>query len=249
MKFELLARDGQARRGRLTLAHGTVETPVFMPVGTYGTVKGDGRRRNWKDMGRTHRARQHLPPVAAARHGGGCRKHGGLHRFMGWTGPILTDSGGFQVFSLGRAAQDQEEGVRSSRRPINGDKLFLTPEESMRIQHVLNSDVVMIFDECTPYPADPRPPPPSRCACRLRWARRSRDEHDRLGRIRMRCSASCRAACTRVLRDESLAGAGRHRLRRLRHRRPVGRRTQGGHGSASWPIPRRACRKRTSRAT
>ncbi len=150
MQFELLTTDGAARRGRLTLAHGVVETPVFMPVGTYGTVKAMTPRDLDEIgaqicLGNTFHLwlRPGLEVVAA---------HGGLHRFMGWDKPILTDSGGFQVFSLGALRKITEEGVKFSS-PINGDKLFLTPEESLRIQHVLNSDIVMIFDECTPYPA------------------------------------------------------------------------------------------------
>ncbi|MEN9425895.1 MAG: tRNA guanosine(34) transglycosylase Tgt, partial [Pseudomonadota bacterium] len=149
MKYELLATDGAARRGRLTLNHGTVDTPAFMPVGTYGTVKGISPQ-DLRDigaqicLGNTFHLwlRPGLEVIEA---------FGGLHQFMAWDGPILTDSGGFQVFSLGALRKITEEGVRFSS-PVNGDKLFLTPEESMRIQKVLNSDVVMIFDECTPYP-------------------------------------------------------------------------------------------------
>jgi queuine tRNA-ribosyltransferase len=139
--------------------------------------------------------------VAAAR-ARSDRKHGGLHRFMGWDGPILTDSGGFQVFSLGALRKITEEGVRFSS-PVNGDKLFLTPEESMRIQHVLNSDVVMIFDECTPYPATDTEAP-SRCAV-LRWAQRSRDEFDALGNDNA-LFGIVQGGMYENLRDESLAG-------------------------------------------
>jgi len=176
MQFELLANDGAARRGRLTLAHGVVETPVFMPVGTYGTVKAMTPRDLTEIgaqicLGNTFHLwlRPGLEVIAA---------HDGLHRFMGWNGPILTDSGGFQVFSLGALRKISEEGVKFSS-PINGDKLFLTPEESMRIQHVLNSDIVMIFDECTPFPATHTE---AAISMRLsqRWAQRSRDEHNRL---------------------------------------------------------------------
>jgi queuine tRNA-ribosyltransferase len=143
---------------------------------------------------------------------------------MGWDGPILTDSGGFQVFSLGALRKISEEGV-SFQSPINGDRLFLTPEESMRIQHVLNSDIVMIFDECTPYPATHAE---AATSMRLsqRWARRSRDaarpagEHQRA--VRHRPGRHVRRSPRRI------AGrAGRHRLRRLRHRRTVGRRAEG----------------------
>ncbi len=201
MNFELLATDGAARHGRLTLAHGTVETPVFMPVGTYGTVKAMapdelaalGARIV---LGNTFHLwlRPGLEVIGA---------HGGLHRFMGWDGPILTDSGGFQVFSLGELRRISEEGVRFAS-PINGDRLFLTPEESMRIQHVLNSDVAMIFDECTPYPADLAQAADS-MRLSLRWARRSRDEHDRLGNANA-LFGIVQGGMHEVLRDESLAG-------------------------------------------
>src|SRR5690606_177064 len=138
MQFDLLATDGPARRGRLTLAHGIVETPVFMPVGTYGTVKAMTPRMLADTgaqicLGNTFHLwlRPGLDVVAA---------HGGLHRFMGWDRPILTDSGGFQVFSLGALRKISEEGVRFAS-PIDGARLFLTPEESMRIQTVLDSDI------------------------------------------------------------------------------------------------------------
>ena len=176
MHFELLATDKNARLGRLTLAHGVVETPVFMPVGTYGTVKAMTPRDLAEIgapicLGNTFHLwlRPGLEVIAV---------HGGLHRFMGWDKPILTDSGGFQVFSLGALRKISEEGVRFSS-PVNGDKLFLTPEESMRIQHTLNSDIVMIFDECTPYPAS-HDEAASSMRLSLRWAQRSRDEHQRL---------------------------------------------------------------------
>ena len=148
MKFTLHNTDGQARRGTLELNHGTVETPIFMPVGTYGTVKAMSPLELNEIgaqivLGNTFHLwlRPGLEVMDA---------HQGLHRFMGWNKPILTDSGGFQVFSLGSLRKISEEGVRFSS-PVNGDKLLLTPEESMRIQKSLNSDVVMIFDECTPY--------------------------------------------------------------------------------------------------
>jgi queuine tRNA-ribosyltransferase len=201
MKFDLLARDGLARRGRLTLTHGTVETPVFMPVGTYGTVKGMDPAE-LKDMGARivlgNTFHLWLRPGTEV-----IRKHGGLHRFMGWDRPILTDSGGFQVFSLGALRKISEEGVRFAS-PINGDRLMLTPEESMRIQHDLNSDVVMIFDECTPYPANHDQAAES-MRLSLRWARRSRDEHDRLGNGNA-LFAIVQGGMFEDLRDESLAG-------------------------------------------
>jgi queuine tRNA-ribosyltransferase len=177
MKFDLLATDGAARRGTLTLAHGSVETPVFMPVGTYGTVKAmapDELVRLGAQIVLGNTFHLWLRPGLEV-----IRAHGGLHRFMGWDAPILTDSGGFQVFSLGALRKISEEGVKFAS-PINGDRLFLTPEESMRIQQVLNSDIVMIFDECTPWPATHSQAAES-MQLSLRWARRSRDEHDRLG--------------------------------------------------------------------
>ena len=176
MKFELLAENGAARRGRLTLTHGSIDTPAFMPVGTYGTVKAMAPNELHEIgaqivLGNTfHLWLRPGTEIVAA--------HGGLHRFMGWDGPILTDSGGFQVFSLGALRKISEEGVKFAS-PINGDRLFLTPEESMRIQHVLNSDIAMIFDECTPYPAEQRQAEES-MQLSLRWARRSHDEHMRL---------------------------------------------------------------------
>lgn len=173
MKFTLLQTDGLARRGHLELPHGTVQTPAFMPVGTYGSVKGlapDELQALGAHilLGNTFHLwlRPGLQVLAA---------HGGLHGFMGWSGPILTDSGGFQVFSLGALRNISEQGV-TFRSPINGDKLFLTPEESMRIQRVLNSDIVMAFDECTPYPADLATARAS-MELSLRWAERSLRGH------------------------------------------------------------------------
>ena len=201
MKYELLATDGLARRGRLTLAHGTVDTPVFMPVGTYGAVKsvdpdelaGLGAQII---LGNTFHLwmRPGLEVMA---------KHGGLHGFNGWPRPILTDSGGFQVFSLGALRKISEEGVRFAS-PINGDRLMLTPEESMRIQHVLNSDVVMIFDECTAWPASERDAATS-MRLSLRWAARSRAAHDQLGNANA-LFGIVQGGMYEELRDESLAG-------------------------------------------
>ena len=148
LKFELLKTDGHARRGRMTLNHGVVETPVFMPVGTYGTVKGVSPR-SLEEMGAQiilgntfHLWMRPGLDVMAS--------FGGLHAFEKWSKPILTDSGGFQVWSLGEMRKISEEGVKFSS-PVNGDKLFLTPEVSMQIQTILNSDIAMQFDECTPY--------------------------------------------------------------------------------------------------
>ena len=201
MKYELITTDGAARRGRLTLAHGVVETPVFMPVGTYGTVKAMTPRDLHEIgaqicLGNTFHLwlRPGLEVVGA---------HGGLHHLMGWDKPILTDSGGFQVFSLGALRKITEEGVKFSS-PIDGRKLFLTPEESMRIQHTLNSDIVMIFDECTPYPATHAQAADS-MRMSMRWARRSRDEHNRLENANA-LFGIVQGGMYEDLRDESLAG-------------------------------------------
>lgn len=173
LEFSVLATSGPARRGRLKLAHGVIQTPAFMPVGTYGAVKGM-RPQQVEDsgadviLGNTFHLwlRPGLDVIQA---------HGGLHRFVGWNKPILTDSGGFQVFSLGDIRKISEEGV-SFRSPIDGAKCFLTPEESMRIQRVLNSDIVMAFDECTPHPATHSE---AQISMRLsmRWAQRSQEAH------------------------------------------------------------------------
>ncbi len=173
MTFERLASDGRARRGRLSFPRGTVETPAFMPVGTYGTVKG-------------------MTPVSVETIGAEIilgntfhlwlrpgtkviEAHGDLHDFAQWQKPILTDSGGFQVFSLGAMRKITEQGVHF-RSPVDGDKVFMGPEESMAVQRSLGSDVVMIFDECTPYPATEKE---ARLSMErsLRWAQRSRDAH------------------------------------------------------------------------
>ncbi|GGB47665.1 tRNA guanosine(34) transglycosylase Tgt [Shewanella inventionis] len=176
MKFELDTTDGRARRGRLIFDRGTVETPAFMPVGTYGTVKGmtpEEVRATGADILLGNTFHLWLRPGEEI-----MRKHGDLHDFMNWQRPILTDSGGFQVFSLGDIRKITEEGVHF-RSPINGEKIFLDPEKSMQIQDSLGSDVVMIFDECTPYPATHDEARKS-MQMSLRWAKRSRDEFDRL---------------------------------------------------------------------
>ena len=181
LRFELLKTEGQARRGRLTLNHGVVETPIFMPVGTYGTVKGV-LPSSLEAMGAQiilgNTFHLWLRPGVDV-----LRQFGGLHRFEAWHQPILTDSGGFQVWSLGASAKISEEGVRFAS-PVNGDKLFLTPELSMQIQHVLNSDIVMQFDECTPYQTEGQLTTESEARdsmeLSLRWARRCRDEFARL---------------------------------------------------------------------
>jgi queuine tRNA-ribosyltransferase len=176
MKFEHLHSDGAARLGRLNFRRGIVDTPAFMPVGTYGSVKamtpeelhGVGSQII---LGNTfHLMLRPGADVIAA--------HGGLHEFMNWDGPILTDSGGFQVFSLESLREISEEGVEF-RSPVNGDLVKLTPERSIEVQHALDADIVMIFDECAPYPVDPDPARRS-MEQSLRWARRSRDTFDRL---------------------------------------------------------------------
>jgi queuine tRNA-ribosyltransferase len=148
LSFELLQTEGHARRGRLTLNHGVVQTPIFMPVGTYGTVKGV-TPRSLDEMGAQiilgNTFHLWMRPGLDV-----LKQFGGLHRFEQWNKPILTDSGGFQVWSLGEMRKISEEGVKFAS-PVNGDKLFLTPETSMQIQTLLNSDIVMQFDECTPY--------------------------------------------------------------------------------------------------
>jgi queuine tRNA-ribosyltransferase len=174
MQFELLATDGTARRGRMTFARGTVETPAFMPVGTYGSVKAMSPRELEGIgaeiiLGNTFHLflRPGLDVVG---------DFGGLHRFIGWNKPILTDSGGFQVFSLAHKRKITEEGVTFAS-PVDGSTVFLSPEESMRIQRVLDSDIAMIFDECTPYPADEKTARAS-MELSLRWAERSRRAHE-----------------------------------------------------------------------
>ncbi len=176
MQFTVKATSGKARLGELSFGRGVVRTPAFMPVGTYGTVKGLSPEEV-KDIGADiilgNTFHLWLRP--------GCevmRKHGDLHDFMHWDKPILTDSGGFQVFSLGALRKIKEEGCYFSN-PINGDKIFLSPEVSMQVQHALGSDIVMIFDECTPYPATHEVAQKS-MELSLRWAKRSRAEFDRL---------------------------------------------------------------------
>lgn len=176
MKFELLASDGEARRGRLTFARGTVQTPVFMPVGTYGTVKAMTPAQLESIgaeivLGNTFHLM--LRPGSEI-----IRGHGGLHEFMHWQKPILTDSGGFQVFSLAALRKLSEKGV-TFQSPINGDTIFLGPEESMAVQLDLNTDIAMIFDECTPYPATEAEARKS-MELSLTWAARCRQAFDQL---------------------------------------------------------------------
>jgi len=174
MQFEHLASDGKARRGRLTFPRGVVETPAFMPVGTYGTVKAM-TPEELTDLGAQiilgntfHLMLRPGTEIIA--------RHGDLHDFMHWEGPILTDSGGFQVFSLAQMRKITEEGVRF-QSPVNGSPVELTPERSMAVQKALGSDIVMIFDECTPYPATEEQARQS-MELSLRWAARSRAAHE-----------------------------------------------------------------------
>jgi queuine tRNA-ribosyltransferase len=206
LSFELLATDGLARRGRMTLNHGVVETPIFMPVGTYGTVKAMMPHELVEVgaqivLGNTFHL--WLRPGTEV-----IAKHGGLHGFMQWHKPLLTDSGGFQVFSLQGMRKITEEGVKFAS-PIDGARLFLTPEESMRIQTELNSDIAMVFDECTPYMINDRPATPEEAAVSmrmsLRWARRSRESFDALNNPNA-LFGIVQGGMFETLRDESLAG-------------------------------------------
>lgn len=207
LKFELLKTEGKARRASLTLNHGTVQTPMFMPVGTYGSVKAMLPHEleeigSQVILGNTFHL--WLRPGTEV-----IDKHGGLHQFMQWNKPILTDSGGFQVFSLSELrSKITEEGVKFSS-PINGEKLFLTPEESMRIQRSLNSDIVMVFDECTPYKINDRPATQEEAArsmrMSLRWAKRSKDAFNQLENPNA-LFGIVQGGMYESLRDESLAG-------------------------------------------
>jgi queuine tRNA-ribosyltransferase len=176
LQFDISATDGAARRGRVTLNHGTVETPAFMPVGTYGSVKAM-TPRDIRDIGAEiilgNTFHLFLRPGLEV-----VEQFGGLHRFIGWDKPILTDSGGFQVFSLAHKRKITEEGVTFAS-PVDGSKVFLSPEVSMKIQTVLNSDIAMIFDECTPYPATEQVAQTS-MELSLRWAERSRRSFNEL---------------------------------------------------------------------
>lgn len=206
LHFELLRTEGQARRGRLTLNHGVVETPIFMPVGTYGTVKGV-MPRSLEEMGAQiilgNTFHLWLRPGVDI-----LNQFGGLHRFEGWNRPILTDSGGFQVWSLGEMRKISEEGVKFAS-PVNGDKLFLTPEVSMQIQRALNSDIVMQFDECTPYETKgvltTERQARASMEMSLRWAKRCQDEFARLANPNA-LFGIVQGGMFEALRDESLAG-------------------------------------------
>jgi queuine tRNA-ribosyltransferase len=210
LEFTLLKKDtsglSHARRGRLKLNHGSIETPIFMPVGTYGSVKAMDPVE-LKEVGSQiilgNTFHLWLRPGTAV-----LDKFGGLHKFMGWDGPILTDSGGFQVFSLGAMRKITEEGVKFAS-PIDGSRQFLSPEVSMQIQRSLNSDIVMQFDECTPYEIDGRPATAEEAAksmrMSLRWAQRSMNEFKR-GENPNALFGIVQGGMYEHLRDESLAG-------------------------------------------
>ena len=208
LDFKLIKKDphSAARRGQVTVNHGVIQTPIFMPVGTYGSVKAMSPLELKEIeaqiiLGNTF----HLwlrPGLEVL------KKFGGLHKFMGWDQPILTDSGGFQVYSLGAMRKISEEGVKFAS-PINGERLFLSPEISMQIQRVLNSDIVMQFDECTPYEIDGRPATAQEAAqsmrMSLRWAKRSMDEFNREENPNA-LFGIVQGGMYEHLRDESLAG-------------------------------------------
>jgi queuine tRNA-ribosyltransferase len=205
MKFELMAKDGAARRGRLRFDRGVVDTPAFMPVGTYGSVKAmtpEELRSLGSQIILGNTFHLMLRPGTEV-----VRAHGGLHEFMHWSGPLLTDSGGFQVFSLESLRKVSEEGVEF-RSPLDGALIRLTPERSMAVQHDLAADVVMIFDECTPHGVDAAEARRS-MELSLRWARRSRDAFDRLAAEERRNAALfgiVQGSIYPDLRRESLAG-------------------------------------------
>jgi queuine tRNA-ribosyltransferase len=199
MNFELLTTDGNARRGRLVFPRGVVETPAFMPVGTCGTVKAMTPEEVKESgaqiiLGNTFHLM--LRPGMEV-----IEKHGGLHDFMQWQGPILTDSGGFQVFSLTKIRKLTEEGVEF-QSPIDGDEVFLNPERSMEVQRILGSDIVMVMDECTPYPATEQQAGIS-MALSLRWAERSKKAH---GNSKSALFGIVQGGIYPQLREQSLKG-------------------------------------------
>lgn len=199
MRFELLGNDGAARRGRLVFECGTVQTPAFMPVGTLGTVKGltpEEVRGTGAEILLGNTFHLMLRPGVEI-----IRAHGDLHDFMNWHGPILTDSGGFQVWSLAELRKLSEEGVKF-RSPVDGSPVFLGPEESIAVQHALGSDVVMVFDECTPYPATENETAES-MRLSLRWAARAREAH---GDSRKALFGIVQGGMYEAFRRESLSG-------------------------------------------
>lgn len=199
MKFKLITNDGSARRGQLTFPRGVVDTPAFMPVGTYGTVKAMTMEEVKSTgaqiiLGNTfHLMLRPGPEVIAM--------HDGLHDFTQWHGPILTDSGGYQVFSLCDLRNISEEGV-TFRSPLNGELIHLTPERSIEMQHILQSDIVMVFDECTPYPATEEQARQS-MELSLRWAKRSKSAH---GKSASALFGIVQGGMYPQLREESLGG-------------------------------------------
>ncbi len=200
MKFDLLKTEGEARRGTITFKRGVINTPAFMPVGTYGTVKAmtpEELKDNGADIILGNTFHLMLRPGTDI-----ISQFNGLHKFMHWDGPILTDSGGFQVFSLGDLRKITEEGVTFSS-PINGDKVFLDPEKSMQVQHALDADIRMIFDECTPYPVTEEQARSS-MELSMRWAKRSRVEHDKLVNSDAALFGIIQGGMYEHLRDESL---------------------------------------------
>ena len=206
MKFSVSKTAGAARAGKIQFRRGVVRTPAFMPVGTYGSVKSvtpEEVRHSGADIILGNTFHLMLRPGTDI-----IRKHGGLHEFMNWQGPVLTDSGGFQVFSLAELRKLSEEGVKF-RSPLNGDEVFLTPERSMEVQHDLNADVTMIFDECTPYPATAAEARES-MSLSLRWAVRSRNRFDELKRAEPDRGEALfgivQGGVYHDLRQESLAG-------------------------------------------
>jgi queuine tRNA-ribosyltransferase len=199
MQFNVCATDGKARRGEMTFPRGTVQTPAFMPVGTYGTVKGMLPRdivEIGAEMILGNTFHLMLRPGTEV-----IKEHGDLHDFTQWQGPILIDSGGFQVFSLGDMRKITEEGVKF-QSPIDGSPVFIDPETSIQVQADLGSDVVMIFDECTPYPATEKEADDS-MQLSLRWAKRSKDAH---GDNPSALFGIVQGGMYESLRDESLAG-------------------------------------------
>lgn len=199
MTFELKAKSGRARRGEITFPRGKIQTPAFMPVGTYGSVKGltpDHIEGIGADIILGNTFHLMLRPGTDI-----IKQHGDLHDFIGWSKPILTDSGGFQVFSLGAMRKITEEGVHF-RSPVNGEKIFMSPESSMQVQRDLGSDIVMIFDECTPYPATKKQAADS-MRLSLRWAQRSKDAH---GDNSSALFGIIQGGMYEYLRDESLQG-------------------------------------------
>ena len=199
MQFKLHKTDGNARRGELSFPRGKVQTPAFMPVGTYGTVKGM-LPRDISEIGAEiilgNTFHLMLRPGTEV-----VKQHGDLHDFINWQGPILTDSGGFQVFSLGAMRKITEEGV-TFKSPIDGSAVYIDPEKSMQVQRDLGSDVVMIFDECTPYPATEQEADDS-MQLSLRWAKRSKDAH---GDNPSALFGIVQGGMYEQLRDQSLAG-------------------------------------------